>query len=101
MASKKSSTVSAVLDGKAGKPQSIKVRAKITSGDGKYVGYYGVRRIREGQVFSIRSIEELGSWMELVDTQGRPIDAEGNLLHKEQIEEVETDSAHDEGEDVL
>lgn len=101
MAWKKSSTKSAVLDRQAGKPKSIKVRAKVTNGDGHYVGYYGVRRIREGQVFTIRSMDELGSWMELVDHQGRPIDEAGNVLHEEQVEEVQTDAVHDDEQDVL
>jgi len=79
----------------------IRVRAKVTNGDGRYVGYYGVRRIREGQVFVIKSEKEMGSWMERVDTQGRPINDDGSLKHEDVVEEIATDEKADADESVI
>ncbi len=48
----------------------MKVRAKR-------MGYYGVARIREGEVFEIKDEQELGSWMEKVESDHpADIDAE-------------------------
>ena len=63
------------------KPGRIRVRARITDGDNRVVGYYGVARIREGQTFTIRTMQEFSNkWMELVDGEGNPVDDKGKPL---------------------
>ena len=41
------------------------IHVKATS-----TGFYGGHRIREGQVFTIRHIDDLGAWMEHQKNQG-------------------------------
>jgi len=43
------------------------IHVKATS-----TGFYGGHRIREGQVFTIRHIDDLGAWMEHQKNQGIP-----------------------------
>ena len=44
----------------------IQVRAKAIHEDGRMAGYYGHKRIREGELFLVKESEFSGRWMEAV-----------------------------------
>lgn len=52
----------------------IKVRAITLQGEGRVVGYYNNRRIREGELFMIRSEKDFSKkWMERVVGPPAPV----------------------------
>ena len=87
--------------------KKVRVRAKIQANDNAVVGYYGVRRIREGQVFVIRTMADFSDrWMERVDSAGNPITIDGervDILATDEIATSEPDAKGDGSgdEDVL
>lgn len=76
----------------------VRVRGKVLLNEGKVVGYYGVRRIREGQVFVIKSMADFSDrWMERVDKTGRVLDENGKPKADADVETLQTDEEEDKG----